>query len=309
MSIHTADPSGAAAPQKDLGVVLQQLRALWRRFQSHALSKRLIFVAVPVVVAGLVVVGAALLVNRGEESPAPPPRAPAAGPTPVPTGAAAVVEAAPGPRADDEPSELSEAAPEPGSPSDTAPVLAAAPPSGPPRVRVVGTDGQGANMRREPYAASPRVTVIREGVELDVIGPDRRVEGETWRNVQDEDGEAGWIAGQFLTEVRTSGPRPTPTPRPLTIQVADIASAVGRGQEAFLVINTRPGVRCELRVFLFGPTYLPREGLEPKVADAKGECGWSWTVPEETVPGTWRYMIIVGTGEQQVTREISFAVI
>lgn len=326
MSLRPADPPGVVAPQEGVGVVRDQLKELWRRYQSHAPAERLLFVAVPVVVAGLVIVGAALLVDSGEErtAPAGPVATHSAGseqvrsagqaaePAMLAPAATAVVAVAPTVEpAEPEAAAPPEPEPEPApSPSPApAPAVATAPaPSGPPRVRVANTDGEGANLRQQPSASSPRIKVIREGVELDLIGPDERVEGVTWRNVQDEAGDAGWILAQFLTAVRASGPRPTATPAPLTILVADIASPVGRGKEAFLVITTRPGVRCEVRVFLYGPAYLPREGLEPKVADGKGECGWSWKVPEETVPGTWRYLVLVGTGDRQVTREVPFGV-
>lgn len=176
------------------------------------------------------------------------------------------------------------------------------------RVRVGNSDGQGANMRREPSATSQRVKVVRDGSELDVIGADRQAEGRTWRNVQDDTGAAGWILSELLLEERVVGPRPTPTPVPPQIQVTEISSPVGRGQAATLTIVTRPGLRCEVRVLLFGPAVAPRRGLDPKVADERGECSWTWTVPDETAPGTWRYAVTVGTGEARVTREVTFGV-
>ena len=176
------------------------------------------------------------------------------------------------------------------------------------RVRVGNTEGQGANIRREPSGASQRVKVVRDGTELDLIGADRQAEGRTWRNVQDDTGAAGWVLSELLLEERVVGPRPTPTPAPPQIQVTEISSPVGRGQEATLTIVTRPGLRCEVRVLLFGPATAPRQGLEAKVADERGECSWTWTVPNETAPGTWRYAVSVGTGDARVTREVTFGV-
>jgi len=176
------------------------------------------------------------------------------------------------------------------------------------RVRVGNSEGQGANRRREPSAASERVKVVRDGTELDLIGVDRQAEGRTWRNVQDDTGAAGWVLSELLLEERVVGPRPTPTPAPPQIQVTEISSPVGRGEAATLTIVTRPGLRCEVRVLLFGPAVAPRRGLEPKVADERGECSWTWTVPDETVPGAWRYAVTVGTGDARVSREVTFGV-
>lgn len=37
-----------------------------------------------------------------------------------------------------------------------------------------------------------------EGTKLTVMGPDRNVEGEVWRNVQDEKGTTGWTKTDYL---------------------------------------------------------------------------------------------------------------
>ena len=192
-------------------------------------------------------------------------------------------------------------------PSPAAAPTATLPPDAIRLARVANTDGQGANLRAEPSAASRRIKVVREGTELELIGSETRAEGRTWRNVRDEDGQTGWVLSEFLVDERVTGPRPTPTPAP-TIQVTDITSPVNRGEPATLTIVTRPGLRCEVRVLLFGPGTAPREGLEPKVANESGECSWTWRVPPETVPGAWRYAIAVGSGEQRATREVSFGV-
>jgi SH3-like domain-containing protein len=284
-------------------VVNRQFNEVWRRFQARRRSERALVVAIPIVVTLLVIVGAWMLSRSGPDSApgvakatistAPGAAAKAPGSTPMMTEAAAsTAEESPA----DEPGGAPRASPTP-------------PPGEPVRfVRVVNTDGQGANLRRAPDPASQRIKVIREGAELELIGPNRQEGGETWRNVQDAEGDNGWISADFLADVRETGPRPTPTPTPLTIQIADITSPVGRGQKAELVITTRPGTRCQVRVFLYGPSSVPQEGLEPKVSDDKGECAWSWTVPEDVVPGTWRYFIAVGRGDQEVSREVPFVV-
>ena len=65
----------------------------------------------------------------------------------------------------------------------------------------------------------------------------------------------------------------------------------------------RPGVRCELRVQIYGPATLPKEAQEVKRADTYGHCSWTWKVPDDVVPGTWRYRVIVGEGESSSSRE------
>ena len=255
----------------------------------------------------MIVLGAVMLSRAAPTSDSPVAGVGSASqaPTPVTQAAAspAVGTASPSPAAASAIEEgIQEPTDEPSSTAEAAPTGVVR------RVRVANTEGQGANMRREPNATSQRVKVVREGTELELIGADQQVEGRTWRNVQDDGGDAGWILSEFLIEVRDTGPRPTPTPLPLTIQVTDLTSPVSPGGEATLTIATRPGVRCEVRPLLFGPRSLPREGLEPKVSDERGECSWTWIVPPEATAGTWRYQIIVGTGERQVSREVNFGV-
>ena len=111
---------------------------------------------------------------------------------------------------------------------DPPPTPAARPPDEPPvaaspsaatdrteRVRVANSEGQGANLRAEPAPGAARIKTIREGTELDVIGPNRDGEGRTWRNVRDPaDGASGWIVDELLTPLapRVTGAAPTPAP-------------------------------------------------------------------------------------------------
>lgn len=74
---------------------------------------------------------------------------------------------------------------------------AEAPPSAP-RVRVANTGGQGVNLRAEPGTTSPGLALLREGVALEIVGPDRQVGDRTWRNVRQSGGPSGWVAAEFL---------------------------------------------------------------------------------------------------------------
>jgi uncharacterized protein YgiM (DUF1202 family) len=66
------------------------------------------------------------------------------------------------------------------------------------RLQVANTGTEGANLRREPGQDGERVKTIPNGTLVEVVGPDRTVDGIVWRNVRDLQGETGWIAGSFL---------------------------------------------------------------------------------------------------------------
>ena len=288
-------------------------------FPGRSSPPRALRLAVPALVVGLL----AAACSSGGPGPASPGTAPATGASPPAgvgrTSASPGAAGSPGslvgspaasaPTTDDSsPSPASAAVLSRPEEEPAAPPTPTLPPGAIRLVRVANTEGQGANLRAEPSAASRRVKVVRDGSELELIGPDRQAEGRTWRNVQDDDGQAGWILSELLVDERVAGPRPTPTPAPPTIQVTDITSPVNRGEPATLTIVTRPGIRCEVRVLLYGPGTVPRAGLEPRVANESGECSWTWTVPPDTVPGAWRYAVAVGSGDQRTTREVSFGV-
>lgn len=173
--------------------------------------------------------------------------------------------------------------------------------------RVVNTEGQGANMRRAPSVSAQRVKLVVEGTVVELIGGEQRGDGYTWRNIRDVDGSTGYVIDDYLQPIQ-GPPGATPVLPPPAIRVEDITSPVARGGEATLKIVTRPGVRCELRVLIFGPATLPREGLELKTADSEGVCEWTWKVPEDVVPGSWRYRILAGEGEGRASREVTVVI-
>ncbi len=289
----------------------EQLRDLWRRFMAHSLGDRALFLGIPALFTLLVVVWALLLTQSSEfgsregpasSSPASPIESPALASARPQDPSAAELASAPSPSA----------GPPASTPTLQASPIAAStstPAPNPARVvRVANTESLGANLRRAPSASSQRITVLPDGAELDLVGPDQVAEGRTWRHVQDEAGDRGWILSEFLVEEPVAGPRPTSTPSPPPLEITEIASPVARGQVATLTIKTRPGTRCEVRVLLFGPEYAPTKGLEPRTADPSGECSWSWTVPGDAYPGVWRYLVVVGSGDQRVFREVSVAI-
>ena len=79
------------------------------------------------------------------------------------------------------------------------------------RVRVVGAGAEAVNLRAEPSPAGPRLKGLFDGVELELVGPDRTADGRVWRHVRDPaDRSEGWVASEFLAPA-TGAASPTPT--------------------------------------------------------------------------------------------------
>jgi hypothetical protein len=51
---------------------------------------------------------------------------------------------------------------------------------------------------------------VPDGSQWTIVGPDRQVDGVSWRNVRGEDGTTGWLAQEVVRTLVI----PTPTPRP-----------------------------------------------------------------------------------------------
>lgn len=108
------------------------------------------------------------------------------------------------------------------APKPTSPGVASA---GAGRGQVGNTNGQGANIRSEPGSSGRVLKTVPEGANLEVLGPEREVDGQIWRQVRDSSGVTGWIirgavapAGSVPTPVPPSGARPPagPTSAPAT---------------------------------------------------------------------------------------------
>jgi len=241
--------------------------------------------------------------SRAAPTSAPAPAQPTSSPNPASPAAASQEGASPAasPSLAERPTVV---VPSPAPPSPSPTPEPSPTPAPPPAVsaRVVNTDGQGANMRRSPSVSAQRVKLIPEGTIVELLGPETRGDGYSWRNVRDAAGSSGYIIADYLQPIQGS-PGATPVLPPPQITIDEITAPVARGEEATISITTRPGIRCELRVQIYGPATLPKEAQEIKTSDADGHCSWTWTVPEDTVPGTWRYRIIVGTGESSSSRE------
>ncbi len=292
--------------------MLQQLGGLWRRLQEQSPARQVIIFAAPVVVTALLVLGGLIVWTVVTPTSRPAPTAvaqanPKATSAPNAPTVAAVVPASPvaaaaptvmvPPTATARPPTVTPV-PEP-TPTPT-PVPARS-------ARIVNTEGQGANMRRAPSVSAQRVKLVTEGTVVELVGGEQRGDGYAWRNIRDVDGSAGYVIADYLQPIEVP-PGATAVLPPPSIRVEEITSPVARGAEATLKIVTRPGARCELRVLIFGPATLPHEGLENKTADSDGACSWTWTVPEDVVPGAWRYRISAGEGEGRATREVPLVI-
>jgi SH3-like domain-containing protein len=178
------------------------------------------------------------------------------------------------------------------------------------RVQVGNTQGQGANLRREPSPTGERVRVVPDGAIVEVIGPDREVEGRRWRNVRDADGEVGWILSSLLfaegsvppvgaaaterpVSAQPAAPAPVPTaaaPRPTATRVAapaatarpasraQVANTSGQGAN----VRTEPGTGGRVLktlaegtpVDVLGPEREVDGRIWRQVRDSAGVSGW-----------------------------------
>lgn len=92
------------------------------------------------------------------------------------------------------------------APKPTSPGVAASTAS---RGQVGNTNGQGANIRSEPGSNGRVLKTVPEGTNLEVVGQDREVDGQVWRQVRDSSGVTGWI---IRGAVAPAGSVPTPAP-------------------------------------------------------------------------------------------------
>ena len=70
------------------------------------------------------------------------------------------------------------------------------------RIRVTGAGAETVNVRAEPGMLGTRLKALVDGVELELLGPDRTADGRIWRHVRDpSDGVEGWVSAEFLAPV------------------------------------------------------------------------------------------------------------
>jgi SH3-like domain-containing protein len=153
---------------------------------------------------------------------------------------------------------------------------------------VVNTGGDGVNLRREPSATSPVVSLLAEGARLEQIGPDRQAEGRTWRNVRDAAGNQGWVAATF-TQPATQPAAAAATPAAIATPTG--AAPPGGARPRYIVVNTEgelanlrrePALTAEIVAKLPEGTRLEQIGPDRQaggrtwrnVRAANGHQGW-----------------------------------
>ena len=70
------------------------------------------------------------------------------------------------------------------------------------RVKIANALGSGVNFRAKAGGKAPLLKTLPEGTILEVIGTDETADGMVWRNVRDQSGASGWMAGKFLARVQ-----------------------------------------------------------------------------------------------------------
>jgi SH3-like domain-containing protein len=88
-------------------------------------------------------------------------------------------------------SQTPSAATTPGAAAAAATPIPRATSGGSGRGQIGNTSGQGANIRSEPGGSV--LKTLAEGAPIEVLGPERVVNGTTWRQVRDSAGVTGWI--------------------------------------------------------------------------------------------------------------------
>jgi SH3-like domain-containing protein len=174
------------------------------------------------------------------------------------------------------------------------------------RVQIANTDGEGANLRREPSVNAERIRVLPEGTVVEIVGPDRPAEGRVWRNVRDADGETGWITNNFLVAEGTVPPpsssasqSPPTTVVPAAASTsAPQASKPSRGQIGNTGgqganVRSEPGAGGRVlktlaegtNVEVLGPQREVDGRIWRQVRDSAGVTGWV-TAGAVVAPGT-----------------------
>ncbi|MFN8634123.1 MAG: SH3 domain-containing protein [Chloroflexota bacterium] len=99
----------------------------------------------------------------------------------------------------------------------------------PERVRVSGNGSPAVNMRHDPGTNAAVVRSVPDGTEVIIVGTDREADGRLWRNVQTEDGTAGWIVSTALRALPTPTVTPSPTSTPTTAPATPTVAATPTG--------------------------------------------------------------------------------
>ena len=94
------------------------------------------------------------------------------------------------------------------------PTITPLPPSTPVvrSARIVNTNGEGALIRLEPSVNAPSAGLVREDGVVTLLGPEETVQAQVWRQVEDAQGNQGWIRADYLAQVEAASPMPLAPP-------------------------------------------------------------------------------------------------
>lgn len=93
----------------------------------------------------------------------------------------------------------------------------------------------------------------------------------------------------------------------LTVALVSVSTPAPRGSEAIVRVQTAPGAACSIEVrYRSGPSKA--HGLDPKVADTRGDVLWRWQVGSATTRGRWPIVVICSKGPDRGSLYTSFEV-
>jgi SH3-like domain-containing protein len=167
------------------------------------------------------------------------------------------------------------------------------------RLQIANTGGDGANLRRDPGQSGEKIKTVPEGSLVEIVGPDRNVDGTVWRNVRDLQGDVGWVAGGFLalegsvpiivapaggstpsaaTGSTPAAPRPTTAVAPSGATRGQVGNTGGQGAN----IRSEPGSGGRVlktlaegaTIEVLGPEREVDGQIWRQVRDSSGVTGW-----------------------------------
>jgi hypothetical protein len=77
------------------------------------------------------------------------------------------------------------------------------------QAEIANTEGQGASLRREPSSQSERITGLPERTVVRIVGPEVLDGNDAWVEVQDDNGNRGWVQSALIRPLGDGTPGPT----------------------------------------------------------------------------------------------------
>jgi hypothetical protein len=102
------------------------------------------------------------------------------------------------------------------------------------------------------------------------------------------------------------GPQVTERAGAPALEVDTVSSPITPGEQATVAVTTAPDEKCAVSVVRgnfqgsdyvgTAPPYevMLQEGMEAKTSGADGAVSWSWQLPADTTPDTWKVTVFCG---------------